>query len=119
VHLAAEHDTSSVVHWGNDGFGVDAALVHPERSDDVTLGVMCDGTHFDKAADRVQWDIFRTEVLEGQRWRLFRLWSPEFFRDPEGAIARLKKAVSDWLADEAAQKKVAAVEKASELRLLN
>lgn len=119
VHLAAEHDTSSVVHWGNDGFCVDAALVHPERPEDVTIGVMCDGTRFDKAADRVQWDIFRTEVLEGQRWKLFRLWSPEFFRDPTGAIARLKKAVNEWLAEEAAQKKMAAAEKKSELRLLN
>ena len=117
-HLAAEHDTSSIVHWGNDGFSVDAALIHPDRPDDVTLGVLCDGARFQNASDRVQWDMFRTEVLEAQRWRLFRLWSPQFFRDPAGAVARLKQAVDGWLAEEAAAKKVS-VARTAELRLLN
>lgn len=103
-HLETEHRISSVVHWGNDGFGVDAALVHPERAGDVTIGILCDGSRFEKAADRVQWDIFRTEMLEGQRWRLHRLWSPQFFRDPEGTIVKLKKSAQEWLAEEKATK---------------
>ncbi|HEX5100270.1 MAG TPA: AAA domain-containing protein, partial [Polyangiaceae bacterium] len=117
-HLAECHDTSSIVHWGNDGFCVDAAMVHPERSDDVTIGVLCDGARFDKAADRVQWDIFRSEVLESQRWRLFRLWSPEFFRNPAGAVEALKEAVATWLAEEAATK-TATAPKQTDARLLN
>jgi hypothetical protein len=125
-HLRDEHDLSSIVHWGNDGFTVDAALIHPERPDDVSIGVLCDGTRFTKAADRVQWDIFRAEVLEGQRWRLHRLWSPQFFRDPKGAIAKLRKAEEEWLAEEAAANQAALAakqatvqEKAVEQRLLN
>ena len=118
-HLETDHGISSLVHWGNDGFAVDAALVHPDRPDDVSIGVLCDGSRFEKAADRVQWDIFRTEVLEGQQWRLHRLWSPQFFRDPKGAIAKLKKAAQEWLAEESANKQVAVREKAVEVRLLN
>lgn len=89
AHLKANHGISLIVHWGNDGFAVDAALVHPERPEDVTVGVLCDGSRFAKAADRVQWDIFRTEVLERQGWKLFRIWSPQFFRDPKEVLARL------------------------------
>ncbi len=112
-HLAAGAQQSSIVHWGNDGFCIDAALVHPRRPDDITVGVLCDGSRFDKAADRVQWDIFRTEMLEAQRWKLFRVWSPQFFRDPQGAIGRLEKAVDEWQAEEDAKRRAAMRKKPS------
>jgi hypothetical protein len=100
---------------------VDAALAHPERPEDVTIGVLCDGTRFDKAADRVQWDIFRTEVLEAQDWRLFRLWSPQFFRDPAGTVTRIKDALAQWLAEEATAKAPdrTGTENRTDLQLLN
>lgn len=116
-HLKEGHWISSWVHWGNDGFAVDTALVHPERPDDVTIGVLCDGSRFEKASDRVQWDIFRTEVLEGQRWRLLRLWSPQLFRNPEAAVTRLKDAVEAWLAEEAARNELPARAEAVTSRL--
>jgi hypothetical protein len=118
-HLRDEHGISSWVHWGNDGFAVDTALVHPERPDDVTIGLLCDGSRFAKAADRVQWDIFRAEVLESQKWRLLRLWSPQLFRTPAAAIARVKKAVDEWLAEEAPKKAVVVKERPMDARLLN
>ena len=98
--LADRHDLSSDVHWGNDGFCVDIALHHPHRVEDVTVGVLCDRTRFDKAADRVEWDLFRTAILEGQGWTLLRLWSPAFFRDPEGALESVRDAASRLVAGE-------------------
>jgi len=118
-HLRDGHGVSSWVHWGNDGFAVDTALVHPERPDDVTIGLLCDGSRFAKAADRVQWDIFRAEVLESQKWRLLRLWSPQLFRNPAAVMARVKKAVDEWLAEEAAKKGAAVKERQMDARLLN
>jgi Fe2+ transport system protein FeoA len=117
--LASEHAIGSQVHWGNDGFAVDAALQHPEREDDVTIGVLCDGSRFAKAADRVQWDIFRTEVLEGQRWRLQRIWSPQLFRDPEGTIAQLIRKREEWLREEADAKRTAELAKRADMQMLN
>jgi hypothetical protein len=116
-HLEANHGISTEVHWGNDGFAVDAALVHPDRPEDVTIGVLCDGSRFEKAADRVQWDIFRSEVLEANQWRLHRIWSPQFFRDPKSAIAKLKKAAQEWLAAESEEQQGSA--KANEARTVN
>ncbi|QDE94839.1 AAA domain-containing protein [Myxococcus xanthus] len=96
-HLATQHRVSSEVHWGNDGFCVDVALRHPTRPSDVTVGVLCDGTRYPKAADRVEWDLFRTGVLEGQGWQLVRMWTPSFFRDPEGATTQVLQAAGDKL----------------------
>lgn len=98
--LASQHGLSSEVHWGNDGFCVDLALHHPANPGGGTIGVLCDGTRYPKATDRVEWDLFRTWVLESQGWKLVRLWTPHFFRDPEGATAGLLKAASSELARE-------------------
>ncbi len=78
--LAEEHGLANEVHWGNSGFGVDVAV------NDATLGVLCDATRYDKAPDRVQWDIFRTEILEAQGWKLQRLWTPHLFRNAARAV---------------------------------
>ncbi|QSQ20826.1 DUF4011 domain-containing protein [Pyxidicoccus parkwayensis] len=101
-HLARRHRVSSDVHWGNDGFCVDLALHHPTVPGDVTVGVLCDGTRYPKAADRVEWDLFRTGVLEGQGWKLVRLWTPHFFHDPEGATTRVLQSAGDKLMREPA-----------------
>ncbi|WP_426756573.1 AAA domain-containing protein [Myxococcus sp. Y35] len=108
-HLAAQHRVSSEVHWGNDGFCVDIALRHPTRPGDVTVGVLCDGTRYPKATDRVEWDLFRTGVLEGQGWQLVRLWTPHFFRDPEGATTQVLQASGEKLMREPSATPQAAV----------
>jgi hypothetical protein len=79
--LQAEHAVGSDVHWGNDGFCVDLALHHPQRSEDMTIGVLCDMNRFEQAADPVEWEVFRTAILEGQGWKFSRMWTPYFFRD--------------------------------------
>jgi hypothetical protein len=87
--LRQRFSLSSKVHWGNEGFCVDVALVHPSKIEDVTIGVMCDGTRYDKTDDLVEWDVFRTEVLESQGWKLLRLFSPNVFRDLEAVLTQI------------------------------
>ncbi len=101
--LAARHNTGSDVHWGNDGFCVDLALHHPTRVEDVTIGVLCDGTRFAQAEDPIEWDAFRTAVLESQGWQLQRLWTPQFFRDPDGCAKKILREAAELVAKEDAK----------------
>jgi hypothetical protein len=48
--------------------------------------VLCDAARFAGSEDPMEWDVFRTAVLEKQGWTLHRLWTPHFFRDPKGAV---------------------------------
>lgn len=98
--LCDRQRVGSEVYWGNDGFCVDVAMVHPARSEDVTLGILCDSSRFALAADPVEWDIFRTAIHESQGWKLQRLWTPHFFRDPAGSIQGLMKQMEQVLADD-------------------
>ena len=81
--LHGTHNIGSDVHWGNDGFCVDLALHHPQRAEDVTVGVLCDMNRFEQAADPVEWEVFRTAVLESQGWIFSRVWTPQFLRDSQ------------------------------------
>lgn len=85
-HLCDAHDIASKVHWGNEGFRIDAALHHPSRVGDMTLGLLCDFSSFKHTADPVQWDMFRTMVHASQGWQLHRVWSPQLFRDPQRVL---------------------------------
>jgi hypothetical protein len=95
--LATAHNLGSTVHWGNDGFCVDLALHHPDRAEDVTLGVLCDTTRFMSNQDAVEWEVFRTTILEEQGWKLHRLWTPHFFRDPSGCMEKIAQEVREAL----------------------
>ena len=83
--LHEDHKLGCDAHWGNEGFCVDAALHHPARAGDVTVGLLTDFTRYGHAPDPVAWEVFRTGVLEATGWTLHRVWSPAFFRDPRKA----------------------------------
>lgn len=96
--LVAQHAQGGSVHWGNDGFCIDVALQHPTQPDDVTVGVLCDGPRFQKAPDMVEWDVFRAMILERQGWKLHRVWTPHFFRDPEQTVGGIVRRAREQVA---------------------
>lgn len=83
-----EEGRSAEIHWGNDGFTVDLAH-YPPGDPAQAGGVLIDGSRYDKSDDPVEWDLFRTGVLEGQGWQLQRVWSPQLFRDPDTVVRSL------------------------------
>lgn len=91
-HRLRDHKgISSTVHWGNEGFCVDLALIHPSLPEDVTLGILLDFNRFRKSPDPVAWEYFRTEILKAQGWQFERLWSPIFVREPQENIDRIAR----------------------------
>ncbi len=87
--LAADRNLPSQVYWGNDGFCVDLLLHDPAGGVPPSAAVLCDAARYPAAEDPMEWDIFRSAVLEAQGWQLHRLWSPHVYRDPAGAVASL------------------------------
>ncbi len=97
--LVTLHNVGSDVHWGNDGFCVDLAVHHPERAEDVSIGILCDTTRYG-TDDPVEWEVFRTHMLQQQGWKIHRVWTPHFFRDPNGCLAGIMRDIDDALANE-------------------
>ncbi len=90
--LLEKSGVGSFVHWGNEGFCVDVACIHPLMPADVTVGLMTDFTRFHKTPDPIEWDLFRTNVLRSQGWEIHRIWSPVLFRKKTEVVNRIRQA---------------------------
>jgi hypothetical protein len=90
--LRDQHALGSIVHWGNDGFCVDAAIVHPALPADVTVGVLTDFNRFAKTPDPIEWELFRSLVFKSQGWALHRVWTPALLRDWQRELTAVRAA---------------------------
>lgn len=60
---------------------MDIVIRHPEKPQFVTVGILTDFARFPKAADPIEWDVFKTTVFQDlTKWDMVRTWSPIFFR---------------------------------------
>jgi len=74
---------------GVSGYFIDLAVVDPERQGTYLLGIECDGAtyHSSKAArDR---DRLRQQVLERLGWKLYRIWSTDWFTNSTAEAEKL------------------------------
>ncbi len=77
---------------GCSGFRIDLALVHPERPGKYVLGVECDGATYHSSATARDRDRLRQDVLESLGWRICRIWSTDWVRDPRRQIEKVLDA---------------------------
>lgn len=80
---------------GTSGFRLEMAVVDPECSDRYQLGIECDGPAYRSGRSARDRDRLRRQVLENLGWRLHRIWSAEWFRNPDAELERLCAAIAD------------------------
>lgn len=74
---------------GVAGYRVDLAVKHPQNPMSYVLAVECDGAtyhSFKSARDR---DRLRQEILERLGWKIHRIWSTDWFHNPEQEMRKL------------------------------
>ncbi|QDT15066.1 DUF4011 domain-containing protein [Alienimonas californiensis] len=91
----AEHGLEPVPQVGCGGYRVDLALRHPDRPGEFCLGIECDGAAYHSSATARDRDRIRQAVLENLGWRIVRVWSTDWVRDPARQTARVLKAYED------------------------
>ena len=80
------------------GYFIDMAVHHPERPGEFVLGVECDGAMYHSSNSARDRDRLRQEVLERLNWRIHRIWSLDWYRNPRREIDRLTRAVHEAIA---------------------
>ncbi|UOR04771.1 DUF3320 domain-containing protein [Hymenobacter aerilatus] len=78
---------------GSQGFYIDLAVVDPDQPGRYVLGIECDGAMYHSARSARDRDRLRQEVLENVGWRLHRIWSTDWFRDPAAETERAVQAI--------------------------
>jgi very-short-patch-repair endonuclease len=83
---------------GCSGFRIDLALVHPDHPGRYVLGVECDGTTYHSSATARDRDRLRQDILESLGWKICRIWSTDWIRDPRRQIQKVLEAYQSALA---------------------
>ncbi|MDO6564393.1 DUF4011 domain-containing protein [Amphritea sp. 1_MG-2023] len=74
---------------GVAGFFIDLAVIDPGKSGRYLMGVECDGATYHSAKSARDRDRLRQSVLERLGWKIRRIWSTDWFKNPEGQIQPL------------------------------
>ena len=86
---------------GVAGFRIDIAVKHPHAAAGYLAAIECDGATYHSGVSVRDRDRIRQEILESLGWkdRIWRIWSTDWFRNPQGEAERL----FEWLKHLASQ----------------
>ena len=68
---------------GCSGYKIDIAIEHPEIANEFVAGIECDGFSYASAKTARDRDRLRSSVLSNMGWNLYRVWSTEWYKNPE------------------------------------
>jgi very-short-patch-repair endonuclease len=68
---------------------IDLAVRHPGDPSVYLAGIACDGAVFNSAKSARERDRLREAVLQGLGWNILRVWSIDWFANPDGQAAKL------------------------------
>ena len=89
---------------GCSGYRIDMAVKHPSMSGVYVLGIECDGASYHSARTARERDRLRQDVLENMGWKIYRIWSTDWIKDPvtegERLLAAVEDAISTWSINE-------------------
>ncbi|WP_047248286.1 DUF3320 domain-containing protein [Chromobacterium subtsugae] len=74
---------------GVSGYRIDIGVVDPRASGRYLLGIECDGATYHSAATARDRDRLRHLILEGLGWELHRIWSTDWWRDPNEPMQKI------------------------------
>lgn len=78
---------------GTAGYFIDIAVKDPEYPGRYVLAIECDGAVYHSSRSARDRDRLRQGVLEGLGWNFHRIWSTDWFRNPQQEIIRAVAAI--------------------------
>jgi len=87
-----------VPQYGVGGYRVDFAAAHPQDPGRMVLAIEADGASYHSSRSARDRDRLRKEHLERLGWAFHRIWSTNWFHDPDSEIAKLQAAYEQAVA---------------------
>lgn len=79
---------------GCSGYKIDLAIVEPERPGRYLLGIECDGATYHRSKTARDRDKLREMVLRRLGWKIHRIWSTDWWENPQREIDRVGEAIA-------------------------
>lgn len=80
---------------GCSGYRIDLAVRHPDKFGYYVLGIEYDGATYHSARTARERDRLREDVLIMRGWKIHRIWSTDWIKDPVFEMNRLIKAIEE------------------------
>jgi very-short-patch-repair endonuclease len=84
-----------VTQVGCSGYRIDLAARDPEQPDRYVLGIECDGRSYHSSKTARDRDRLRQAHLESLGWTIHRIWSSDWFANPEREIEKTLRAFTE------------------------
>ncbi|MES2355017.1 MAG: DUF3320 domain-containing protein [Pseudomonadota bacterium] len=85
---------------GVSGYRIDIGVVDPRAPGRYLLGIECDGATYHSAATARDRDRLRHLILENLGWKLHRIWSTDWWRNPSEPMQKILAKLEQLLTSE-------------------
>jgi very-short-patch-repair endonuclease len=85
---------SLVSQFGVGGYRIDFAVRDPRDPDKFVLAIEADGASYHSSHIARERDRLRQMLLESRGWNFHRIWSTDWFRDPDSEVSRVLESYS-------------------------
>lgn len=85
---------------GYSEYKIDIAIQHPKQPEKLVVGIECDGMSYRSARTARDRDRLRKSVLTAMGWKLYRIWSTEWYRNPDLEGKKLLAFIDAAIAEE-------------------
>ncbi len=84
---------------GVAGYRIDLGVGHPDYPHGFLAGIECDGATYHSAKSVRDRDRLREAVLTGLGWHIYRIWSTDWFANPDREMEKLLAKLLDRLTE--------------------
>lgn len=98
AHVVEALGYEVVPQVGTAGYRVDLGVRHPDWPHGFIAGIECDGATYHSSRSARDRDRLREEILTGLGWTLHRIWSTDWFANPEAERNRVAHFLAERLA---------------------
>lgn len=88
---------------GASGYRIDIGVVDPRAPGRYLLGVECDGRTYHSGATARDRDRLRQYILEGLGWELYRIWSTDWWINPQKPMRKLLARLEELVIQDIAE----------------
>lgn len=78
---------------GCSDFKIDIGIVNPLNSSEYLLGIMCDGYNYNNAKTPRDREIVQKDVLSMLGWTIHKVWSMDWWENPQRTIQQIVEAI--------------------------
>ena len=89
IQILRNHNWEVHPQVGCSGYRIDIGVVDPRARGRDLVGIECDGRTYHSGATARDRDRLRQHVLEGLGWRIHRIWSTDWWLNPEGEVKKI------------------------------